>query len=341
MPLSEDEERCVLGACRLLTQSRGGTWAIVEGDTLDDLYPNSRSPEVLVSNGRLSAAIEVTGLRGGLVWNDHSVSLKALRVALQPSRPGFYMLNPAIDFRLPIGKRFVGQLKQQIELASDSIHDTGDRASVLIPRSAEVRVTNLGANGYVFCSHQSMNDVLRLASEQVDGEFWLVDDDQLEHSFRTDEGRFVAAEHIAAACRRAALGQRIEAKWDDEWELTLVDPSQNGVRVLSVTEAVSVPGMVTRAVTQAVAVKRQKFSAGRWADLHVLVMDAQFPLMPSDDATFALSQLDDEELAGLDLVMLAHHDETDLVWDRGSRPAKFLDCPPFAKECECSVPHRR
>lgn len=289
---------------------------LADGPTLDDLNPRSRSPEVAVSNGSLSGAIEVTGLRGGSVWNDHSVSLKSLRVALQPSRPGLYMLSPAIDFRLPVSKRVVTQLKQQIDLASGLLRDAGDKASVLVPRSAKIQVANLRRPGLVFCSHHSMNDVLQLASERVDGAFWLVDDGELEHCFRTDDGRLAAAERIAAACRRAALGEVVEAAWDDEWELTLVDPSANGVRVLSVTAAISVPGMVADAVTGAVAVKRRKFTGRRWADIHLLVMDAQFPLMPSDYAAFALSQLEDEELAGLDVVLLACGDSVDLVWER-------------------------
>lgn len=289
---------------------------LANGPTLDDLNPRSRSPEVAASNGTLSAAIEVTGLRGGSVWNDHSVSLKSLRVALQPSRPGLYVLSPAIDFRLPVGRRVVTQFKQQIEIASGVLRSAGDKASVLVPRLAKVQVANIRRPGHVFCSHHSMNDVLKLASERVEGAFWLVDDGEWEHRFRTDDGRLAAAERIAAACRRAALGQAVEAAWDDEWELTLVDPSGSGVRVLSVTEAISVPGMVADAVTGAVAVKRQKFTGRRWADIHLLVMDAQFPLMPSDYAAFALSQLDDEELAGLDVVLLAREDSLDLVWER-------------------------
>ena len=313
MPLSEDEERCVLGACRLLTQSRGGTWAIVEGDTLDDLHPNSRSPEVLVSNGRLSAAIEVTELRGGSVWNEHGISWRTLQSVLQPTRPGHFLLVPADDFRLPITKGVVRQLKLEIEAAAQTLHVDGEVAVVHIPRSATVSLVHPSMQG-ISCCHQSINEVLRVAASMVTGAYMLVDCGQWEHSFSTDAGRSRAARGIAEACRRRLAGEITVAEWDEEWELHLIDGAGSGVEILCATAAVSVSGMVAEDVSRAVNAKHRKFVGQKWADLHVLVMDARVRLAKADYAAIALSDVPDEQRSQFDLVALAHGDDIEEVW---------------------------
>jgi hypothetical protein len=316
MPLSPDEQRCVLGACRLLARLRGGSWAIVEGATLDDLHPDSKSPEVLVSNGTLSAAIEVTELRGGSVWNEHGVSWRTLQSVLRPRREGHFLLVPSDDFRLPISKAFVRQLKQQIEVAAQSLHDEGAVAVVRVPRSAEVSLANPTLPGYVFCCHHSMPEVLHAASSQITGAYMLVDCDQWEHTFQTDIGRSQAAQRIANACNRRLDGEITTAEWDEEWALHLMDVNGSGVEILCATAAVSVPGMVAEDVSRAMAAKHRKFAGQRWADLHVLVMDARFSLTSTDYAALALSHVPDEQLSQLDVIALAHGDDIEIVWEK-------------------------
>jgi hypothetical protein len=318
MPLSPDEQRCVLGACRLLARLRGGSWAIVEGATLDDLHPDSKSPEVLVSNGTLSAAIEVTELRGGSVWNEHGVSWRTLQSVLRPRREGHFLLVPSDDFRLPISKAVVRQLKQQIEVAAQSLHEEGAVAVVRVPRSAVVSLANPTLPGYVYCCHHSMPEVLHAASSQITGAYMLVDCDQWEHTFQTDIGRSLAAQRIANACNRRLAGEITTAEWDEEWALHLMDVNGSGVEILCATAAVSVPGMVAEDVSRAVAAKHRKFAGQQWADLHVLVMDARFSLTSTDYAALALSHVPDEQLSQLDVIALAHGDDTEMVWEKPS-----------------------
>jgi hypothetical protein len=290
----------------------------VKGATLDDLHQNSKSPEVLVSNGILSAAIEVTELRGGSVWNKHRVSWRTLQSELQPSREGHFILVPSDDFRLPIPKPVVRQLKQQLEVAAQSLHDQGAVAVVRVPRSAKVALVNPKQPGHVFCYHDSMPAVLHAASSRITGAYTLVDCDQWEHRFQTENGRDEAVQRIVDACHRRLGGEKTIAEWDEEWALHLTDVSGSGVDILCVTEAVSIPDMVAEDVSRAVAAKHRKFTGRRWADLHVLVMDARLRLTSRDYVALALSHVPDEQLSQFDVIARVHGDDIEMVWEKPS-----------------------
>ena len=64
MALSEQEARCVEFALNFLSEHYGGCWTIEQ--YLDDLHPSEPTPEVIVSNGEKTAAVEVKRLRGCL-----------------------------------------------------------------------------------------------------------------------------------------------------------------------------------------------------------------------------------------------------------------------------------
>lgn len=189
---------------------------------------------------------------------------------------------------------------------------------VRVPRSAVVSLANPTLPGYVYCCHHSMPEVLHAASSQITGAYMLVDCDQWEHTFQTDIGRSLAAQRIANACNRRLAGEITTAEWDEEWALHLMDVNGSGVEILCATAAVSVPGMVAEDVSRAVAAKHRKFAGQQWADLHVLVMDARFSLTSTDYAALALSHVPDEQLSQLDVIALAHGDDTEMVWEKPS-----------------------
>ena len=115
MPLSEQERRCVELTCQYLNGTRGGRWKIDDGPTLDEQYPSQPSPEVLVHNESMTAAIEVKYLTGDSMLNEYRESIFSLRRFLVPPCGGHYTLDPCIDFRLPIrDPRFRKHLRQEI-----------------------------------------------------------------------------------------------------------------------------------------------------------------------------------------------------------------------------------
>ena len=99
MPLSEQEQRCVGFTCRYLKEHYGGSWSIQK--YLDDLNLSEPTPEVVVSNGEKTAAVEVKRLTGDSTYQEHIASLLSNEKRLVPSCGGSYYLCPAVDFRLP------------------------------------------------------------------------------------------------------------------------------------------------------------------------------------------------------------------------------------------------
>ena len=62
VPLSDQETHCVQLTCEYLSSSVGGSWKVQSYP--DELYPAEPTPEVIVTNGSVTAAIEVKRLTG-------------------------------------------------------------------------------------------------------------------------------------------------------------------------------------------------------------------------------------------------------------------------------------
>ena len=314
MPLSDAESRCIDAVCRFLDREHGGTWQLPAAASLDDAHPNLPSPEAIVTDGTRTAAIEVTELRGGETWNEYHVGLGWLRRGLQPPRPGKYYLYPAVDFRVPMKRVDVPQLQQAIAAAAEQTNEAGDVAPVLVPRSATVHVSRKTGIGYIFCSHDGGNAAASRAAELVEGAYWLEDDGSLEHRFLTEEGVERAALSIATACRTAANDGSATAQWFDEWELELDDPSGTGVWPVAVTDAIPASLPISQDVRKAVDAKSKKFAGQRWADLHVLALDARTPFTAAEDVATELADLNPVDLANFDLILQVDGASAERVW---------------------------
>jgi len=100
MPPSEQESRCIEHACEFLSLAIGGNWE-VEG-YLDDLNGSEPTPEVVVTNGTTTAAIEVKRMAGDSAQQAYRQSLFSNQRYLIPSCGGYYWLEPPVDLRLPM-----------------------------------------------------------------------------------------------------------------------------------------------------------------------------------------------------------------------------------------------
>jgi len=90
MPITAQEARCIDLACSHLAMISSGAWHTMNGPSLDDLYPSEPTPEVIVTNDRATAAIEVKRLTGDSVFQAYLESLFSLRRSLVPSCGGYY-----------------------------------------------------------------------------------------------------------------------------------------------------------------------------------------------------------------------------------------------------------
>lgn len=119
VPLTDEETHCIELTCDYLATRLGGTWRVESN--LDDLFPTDPSPEVIVTNGRATAAIEVKRLTGDLIYQAYFESLLSNQRFLTPSCGGYYSLNPPVDFRLPMDHGLRRRVKKEIERLAPSL----------------------------------------------------------------------------------------------------------------------------------------------------------------------------------------------------------------------------
>lgn len=143
MPLSKQERRCIDLACRYLGDAVGGDWHLPPGPTLDEQFPNTPTPEAIVTNGRETAAIEVKRLSGDSVMQEYHASLQYLKRDLTPSYGGHYHLFTPDLFTLPMDKKLMRHLKAEIQRVAATM-DRGEKRAVCIPRKAVVTVQTWG-----------------------------------------------------------------------------------------------------------------------------------------------------------------------------------------------------
>lgn len=111
MPLSAQEGRCVGLATAYLRELFGGEWKVTEEP--DDDNPAVPSPDAIVSNGRLCAAIEVKRLSVAEI-NQYQSWKPSLERRLRPDCPGAFLLIPCDRFSLPLEESAVRLLQREV-----------------------------------------------------------------------------------------------------------------------------------------------------------------------------------------------------------------------------------
>ena len=317
MTLTEQELRCVERACAHLGAADGSSWRQVDGPTLDELHPQNASPEVIVTDGVRTAAIEVKRLTHQNFQQLGSY-VEYLRSRLAPSIGGHYWLAPPHDFKLPIDQRLIRHLKREIGRIAPTLAP-GDSGSVRYPRSTYVSLIRTDVPGYIYCCHQDLEGDVSRVSNRLPGSFMLVDCDTYEHSFLTDEAREEFALALVAACEQRIATGNGPLTWNEEWGLHRFDeddgdePHPPSVHVLAV-EVIDVAESTTGSVTRMIDAALQKFASRRWADLHVLVLEKADGILPTDRVSDAISAIDPSDLHELDLILYIDDATTTKLW---------------------------
>lgn len=320
MPLTAQEQHSIGLILPFLGELYGGEWHMPDGPTLDDLHASRASPECLLENGSITAAVEVKRLTGDSVFQAYHEALTSLARSLTPSCGGYYTLSPAVDFRLPIDGALRRLLKKEIERVAPSLVPEGPPGPVRIPRRAHVAMSWENGPGNIWCCHNSTGNLVAAASPRITGTFLLIDDGMLEHSFVTDSGREAFHSALADACRRRIESGFGELEWFEEWELQRCkdfpddDPNdRDGVFIICVTEARHVDESVVEALDLVLEKALKKFVT-KWADKHVIVFDSATALCNAERVGEAFSWVAPEEMANVDLVMLTDNAEVSIVW---------------------------
>jgi hypothetical protein len=306
MPLSDQENLCVQFTCDYLSSSIGGYWVIESYP--DDLHPSEPTPEVIVSNGSVSAAIEVKRLTGDSMSQVYIESLLANQKYLVPSCGGYYTLNPPVDFRLPMAIPLRKLVKKEIERVAPSLN-YGESGVIRVPRYGYIALISESGPSFIHCVHGGgpFSELLSPIAERVNGKFMLVDEG-LQHSFFTDEGRTAFHDAIVAACERRLEGDSSTFSWYEEWELTKLkeddkeeEDEKGGVWIITVTEARNMMESVAECVYTVLTNALRKF-VKRWADLHILALEKS-TYAPGQFVTESIASLETDELKDVDLIL--------------------------------------
>lgn len=307
MPLSEQEQRCVAFACHYLEEHYGGSWSIKEN--LDDLKLSEPTPEVIVSNGEKTAAVEVKRLTGDSTYQDYIAYLRNNERFLVPSCGGSYYLCPAVDFRLPMPTDLRRLVKREIERVAPTL-SPGQKGAIRIPRQGHLSLIAESGPPFISCLHGGpYSKLMSRLREKVTGKFMLVDEG-LEHSFITQECKDAFEEAVVAACKRRLEGNIGPFNWYEEWELARIDNEggENGVWIIATTDARSMQESVEQCVHAVLNNAMRKFRGKHWADLNIIVLETSL-LSPASLAAQAVENFMPEDRALINHFLIAEGED--------------------------------
>jgi len=308
--LSEQESRCVELTCGYLSSTFGGNWTVES--YLDELYPNEPTPEAIVTNGNITAAIEVKRLTGDSISQLYTESLLSNEKYLVPSCGGYYTLIPPIDFRLPMDINIRRHVKREIERLAPTLQ-SGAAGAVRVPRQGRIALIAESGSPFIYCTHHTaFSEIMKPLLDRITGQFMLVDEG-LEHSFVTDEGRLAFFEAVVAACQRRLKGDASPFSWYEEWELKRIegdvkeDDSKDGVWIIAATEARDMRESVAEGIYYVLENAVEKFAVRRWAKLHLLVLE-KFTFAHEQLVNEAVSNLQPNNLQNVDFILTIDDD---------------------------------
>jgi hypothetical protein len=315
MPLTPQERAAIVLTLPVLDSVWGPTWLAPDGTTLAEEFPEQKTPECVVTNGTLTAAVEVKRLMGDAGWLGYHEAWQSLRRRLIPGCGGRYMLVPFHGTVLPLNKKLVERVAKQMEELAPSMQ-VGDVKPVRVPRPlAELRLIRTDRpDGSIYCSHSE--PVIEQFSERLAGWFWLADDDALPHSFVTEECRSGLYAKIEAASMSVLAGGDGHLEWEEEWALHRLEDAEDGHDNVEIVAAVTsdVFAGIDYTVTGMLLQGLRKFGQ-RWGDKHVIVLeDAYFDMCEPQHVARVIASHDGVCRQRISLVALIHKGEASIVW---------------------------
>ena len=312
MPLSDQEQRCIEKACNFLAITEGGTWEAVSYPT--ELFPQEKTPEVVVTNGTMTAAIEVKRLTGDAMSQVYSESLFSNEKYLTPPCGGYYSLEPPVDFRLPLSLPQRKYLKKQIAQEAPALKPE-ESGVVLVPRKGHIALASENEPSMIHCLHSTQyGELLSPVVSKIRGRYMLIDEG-CEHSFFTDDGRKAFQNIVVEACeRRLRNGDASHFTWQEEWRLTRGKEAEtsedegDGVWIIAVTEAREVRDSVKECMEVVLESALAKFASKKWGDVQIIVLESS-TYAPADFVIGAVSSAEAGDLTKVDYVLLVDSDK--------------------------------
>jgi hypothetical protein len=298
MALSDRERQCIEALCTYLSSQRGDTWHIAD-ESLDAKYPNERSPEAIISNGDVRAAVEVKSLLWPKGQERFFRSVISLRRSLMPSIPGQYQLVPPNGWDPPWERWFKRRLQAELERVSHALA-TGERSYVRVPRRGSLHKA-ASAGSHIWCSHGTVV----LPRNSVIGSYYLKDLGP-SHGLETQEAKEEFLNAVLTGVQRIENGENdVQVEWREEWRFCRLTDDGCAVEVVATTPAFSIHAAVYETLQAMTAAANGKF-ARRWADRHAAILDNRLFAADREMLESAFRELDSEDYAEIDDVYLFH-----------------------------------
>ncbi len=278
---------------------------------LDDLYDEEPSPEALVTNGKVTAAIEVKRLTGDSVDQAYYSYYQYCLDFLVPSCGGYYTLTPPINFHFPMDIKLLKHVKREIERIAPTL-EIKQSGAVKLLRSGYISLAGESVSPLIYCLHGGpLSELLLPIQKRIRGRFMLVDKG-LEHSFVTQQCRQAFQNAVVEACERRLKGDITPFNWFEEWELERLpdgndDETTGVVHIWACTPARSVKNSVAECVYMVLINALSKFNK-KWADYHVLALD-RLTFAPDQHVSEAIAIVEADELNVLDYIFLVDNDD--------------------------------
>ena len=316
MSLRPSERTAILAVLPVLDELWGPIWRLPSDSTLADTISSEKTPECIIGNGELTAAIEVKRLTGDAGHNNWTAYLKSLSRSLAPPEGGrFSLLSPA-GMTLPFSTGLARHLRRQIRQVTPLMSLDDRRVITIPPRSGTLELLRRDKpSGMIFCNHNSPPINTGLAG--LPGWFYLKDAaDHIEHSLISEDCQTTFRRIVESAARAMQPGERREITWNEEWELIKASdtlPGRGSVQ-LPIPYVGSVPDAVEATISAMLQSAMLKFERVH-ADRHVIVLhDDFFDFCEPNEAASVI----DSQSALLDhcisLVVLLHREEAHVIW---------------------------
>ncbi len=309
MPPSDQERRCADAICGSLNEATHQTWTVARW--LDDEYPNESSPDVLLTDGNETIAIEIKRLTDGRIFHKHDRYVQSLHRRLAPDRDRSHFLLPAPTTRLPLPIAWLSRIKKAIADSASGLQ-VGDEIALRLPRHSRLKYYFNSEPRVVECQHADAGRV-HVVFPEAAGYFGLEDGDEPGHQFLSEELRAAFERELGRACDASMRDGQAEVNWHEEWTLRrLPDPpaGRGGVHVQAAT-ADFLESAAIESVTTAIDGAKEKFVSTRWADraavaLHADEQQSELSLSAFETAVGRLTVADVRPLDTVFLVRGSH-----------------------------------
>ncbi len=306
MPPSDQERRCADAICGSLNEATHQAWTVARW--LDDEYPNESSPDVQLTDGNETIAIEIKRLTDGRIFHRHDRHVQSLHRRLAPDRDRSYFLILAPTARLPFPGAWLPRIKKAIADSASGLQ-VGEEIVIRLPRHSKLKYYFDSEPRVVECQHADDGRV-HMVSPEAAGYFGLEDSDEPGHQFLSEELRAAFERELGRACDASMRDGQADVNWQEEWTLRrLPDPpaGSGGVHVQAAT-ADFLESAAIESVTTAIDDAKKKFVSMRWADRAAVALHAgeqQSELALSAFKT-AIGRLTVADVHPLDTVFLVH-----------------------------------